>query len=76
MRRKYPASRNKLPRILRVAHLLIVRRNKAINLSFPPDLWEWLQKKSDNNGLRIPLSRVVAHLLKQFIEKEKRERSH
>lgn len=48
-----------------------MRKNKAINLSFPPDLWEWIQKKADNNGLRIPTSRVIAHLLFQVIEKEK-----
>jgi hypothetical protein len=54
-----------------VAHLPIVRRNKAINLSLAPDLWEWIQKKADHNGLRIPTSRVIAHLLGQVIEKEK-----
>lgn len=48
-----------------------VRRNKAINLSLAPDLWEWIQKKADNNGLKIPTSRVIAHLLSQVIEKEK-----
>jgi len=74
--RKNQPSRKKLLQLLRVAHLSSVRRNKAINLSFPPDLWEWLQKKSEINGLKIPVSRVVAHLLKQVIEKEKRERSH
>ena len=60
---------------MRVAHLLPVRRNKAINLSLSPDLWEWIQKKADNNGLRIPVSRVVAHLLGQVIEREKKARS-
>ncbi|MEI8293166.1 MAG: hypothetical protein WCG66_04140 [bacterium] len=50
-----------------------VRKNKAINLSLSPDLWEWIRKKADNNGLRIPVSRVVAHLLAQVIEKEKQE---
>ena len=58
-----------------MAHLPSVRKNKAINLSFPPDLWEWIQKKADNNGLRIPTSRVIAHLLFQVIEKEKQETS-
>ncbi len=48
-----------------------MRKNKAINLSLSPDLWEWIQKKADNNGLRIPTSRVIAHLLFQVIEKEK-----
>jgi hypothetical protein len=56
---------------MRVAHLASVRKNKAINLSLSPDLWEWIQKKADNNGLRIPTSRVIAHLLFQVIEKEK-----
>lgn len=56
-----------------VAHLASVRKNKAINLSLSPDLWEWIRKKADNNGLRIPVSRVVAHLLAQVIEKEKQE---
>ena len=31
----------------------------------------WIEKKADNNGLRIPTSRVIAHLLFQVIEKEK-----
>ena len=56
---------------MRVAHLPFVRRNKAINLSLAPDLWEWIHKKADNKGLRIPTSRVIAHLLSQVIEKEK-----
>jgi hypothetical protein len=56
---------------MRVAHLPSVRRNKAINLSLAPDLWEWIRKKSDNDGLKIPVSRVIAHLLGQVIEKEK-----
>jgi predicted DNA binding CopG/RHH family protein len=56
---------------MRVAHLASVRKNKAINLSLSPDLWEWIRKKADNNGLRIPTSRVIAHLLFQVIEKEK-----
>ena len=60
---------------MRVAHLPSVRRNKAINLSLAPDLWEWIQKKADNNDLRIPTSRVVAHLLMQVIEKEKQPAS-
>jgi hypothetical protein len=60
---------------MRVAHLPPVRRNKAINLSLSPDLWEWIQKKADNNGLRIPVSRVVAHLLGQVIERENKARS-
>lgn len=47
-----------------------MRKNKAINLSLSPDLWAWIQKKADNNGLRIPTSRVIAHLLSQVIEKE------
>ena len=50
-----------------------MRKNKAINLSLSPDLWEWIHKKADNNGLRIPTSRVIAHLLAQVIEKEKQE---
>lgn len=54
-----------------MAHLASVRKNKAINLSLSPDLWAWIQKKADNNGLRIPTSRVIAHLLFQVIEKEK-----
>ncbi len=58
---------------MRVAHLASVRKNKAINLSLSPDLWEWIRKKADNNGLRIPTSRVIAHLLFQVIEKEKQE---
>lgn len=60
---------------MRVAHLPSVRRNKAINLSLAPDLWEWIQKKADNNGLKIPVSRVVAHLLGRVIEKEKQAAS-
>ena len=56
---------------MRVAHLPFVRRNKAINLSLAPDLWEWIQKKADNNGLKIPTSRVIAYLLQQVIEQEK-----
>ena len=52
-----------------------MRKNKAINLSLSPDLWAWIQKKADNNGLRIPTSRVIAHLLFQVIEKEKQEPS-
>ena len=60
---------------MRVAHLPFVRRNKAINLSLAPDLWEWIHKKADNNGLRIPTSRVIAHLLQQVIEKEKQKSS-
>lgn len=58
---------------MRVAHLPPVRRNKAINLSLAPDLWEWIRKKSDNDGLKIPVSRVVAHLLGQVIEREKQK---
>jgi hypothetical protein len=50
-----------------------VRKNKAINLSLSPDLWEWIHKKAENKGLRIPTSRVIAHLLFQVIEKEKQE---
>ena len=56
---------------MRVAHLASVRKNKPINLSLSPDLWSWIEKKADNNGLRIPTSRVIAHLLFQVIEKEK-----
>jgi predicted DNA binding CopG/RHH family protein len=55
-----------------VAHFSFVRKNKSINLSLSPDLWAWIEKKADNNGLRIPTSRVIAHLLFQVIEKEKR----
>lgn len=58
-----------------VAHLAFVRRNKSINLSLAPDLWEWIQKKADHNGLKIPTSRVIAHLLQQVIEKEKQKSS-
>ena len=54
-----------------MAHLASVRKNKPINLSLSPDLWAWIEKKADNNGLRIPTSRVIAHLLFQVIEKEK-----
>ena len=57
---------------MRVAHFSFVRKNKSINLSLSPDLWAWIEKKADNNGLRIPTSRVIAHLLFQVIEKEKR----
>lgn len=60
---------------MRVAHLPPVRRNKAINLSLSPDLWEWIRKKADHNGLRIPVSRVVAHVLAQVIKKDKLEAS-
>jgi hypothetical protein len=47
--------------------------SKPINLSLSPDLWAWIQKKADHNGLRIPTSRGIAHILTQVIEKEKRE---
>ena len=57
---------------MRVARLASVRKNKPINLSLSPDLWSWIEKKADNNGLRIPTSRVIAHLLFQVIEKEQR----
>jgi hypothetical protein len=49
-----------------------MRKNKAINLSLPPDLWEWIHKKADCDGLRVPISRVIAHLLHQVIEIDKR----
>lgn len=57
---------------MRVAHLASVRRTKSIKLSFAPDLWEWIQKKTDQGGLRVPLSKVVTHLLEQVIENEKK----
>jgi hypothetical protein len=55
-----------------VAHLASVRKNKLIKLTFAPDLWEWVQKKTDQGGVRVPFSRVVARLLEQVIEKEKK----
>ena len=58
-----------------MAHLPSVQKNKAIKLSLSPDLWEWIHKKADNNGLRIPTSRVIAHLLLQVIEKDRQETS-
>jgi hypothetical protein len=55
-----------------VAESRVMRKNKAINLSLPPDLWEWIHKKADCDGLRVPISRVIAHLLHQVIEIDKR----
>jgi hypothetical protein len=58
-----------------MADLQAVRMNKAINLSLAPDLWAWIHKKADRDGLRIPISRVIAHLLQQVIEKDKQAKS-
>jgi hypothetical protein len=66
---------NSLPLLKSVAHLPLVRKNKAHNLSLSPDLWEWIHEKADIDGMRIPVSRVIAHLLSQVIEKEKSQAS-
>jgi len=60
---------------MRVAHLPSVRRTKSVKLSFHPDLWEWIQKKTNQGTLSVPISIVVARLLQQIIDKEKKGES-
>ena len=45
---------------------------KAVNISLPPEVWAYVEKRAENNGMRIPVSRVISQAISQLAAKERR----
>lgn len=47
---------------------------KALNISLPPDLHDWVKKRAESGGIAVPVSRVVAHALAELKAREERRK--
>jgi len=45
---------------------------KAVNISLAPEVWAYVEKRAENNGMRIPVSRVISQAISQLAAKERR----
>jgi hypothetical protein len=47
---------------------------KALNVSLPLELHNWVKSRCKNGGIEVPVSRVVAHALQELKNKEERRK--
>jgi hypothetical protein len=47
---------------------------KALNVSLPLELHNWVKSRCKNGGIEVPVSRVVAHALQELKNKEERKK--
>jgi hypothetical protein len=47
---------------------------KALNVSLPVELHNWVKSRCKNGGIEVPVSRVVAHALQELKNKEERKK--
>jgi hypothetical protein len=61
-----------LARLARLAILLAMqnKKHKAISISLPSEVWNYVKSRAENGGVKVPLSRVVAHAIEQLAIKE------
>jgi hypothetical protein len=48
------------------------KKHKAVSISLPSEVWDWVKGRAENGGVKVPLSRVVAHAIEQMAIKENR----
>ncbi len=46
------------------------KKHKAISISLPSEVWNYVKSRAENGGVKVPLSRVVAHAIEQLAIKE------
>jgi len=47
---------------------------KALNVSLPVELHNWVKSRCKNGGIEVPVSRVVAHAIQELKNKEERKK--
>ena len=48
------------------------KKHKAVSISLPSEVWDYVKSRAENGGVKLPLSRVVAHAIEQLALKESR----
>jgi hypothetical protein len=48
------------------------KKHKAVSISLPSEVWDYVKNRAESDGVKVPLSRVVAHAIKQLALKENR----
>jgi hypothetical protein len=48
------------------------KKHKAVSISLPSEVWEYVKSRAESGGVKVPLSRVVAHAIKELAIKESR----
>ena len=48
------------------------KKHKAVSISLPSEVWDYVKNRAESGGVKVPLSRVVAHAIEQLALKENR----
>ena len=42
------------------------KKHKAVSISLPSEVWDYVKSRAESGGVKVPLSRVVAHAIEQL----------
>jgi hypothetical protein len=48
------------------------KKHKAVSISLPSEVWDYVKSRAESGGVKVPLSRVVAHAIEQLALQENR----
>jgi hypothetical protein len=46
------------------------KKHKAVSISLPSEVWNYVKNRAESGGVKVPLSRVVAHAIEQLARKD------
>jgi hypothetical protein len=46
------------------------KKHKAVSISLPTEVWDYVKTRAESGEVKVPLSRVVAHAIEQLAIKE------